>query len=335
MSTGRASQHSTLAGKIVVITGASSGIGRATALRFADEGCQLVLAARREAALLGTAALCVARGARAEVVVTDITSPPDVMHLVDETLRLFGRIDVWVNNAGTTMFGRLHEGEFEQHRQVLETNLLGPMFVSRLVSPIFHRQQFGMFINVGSLLSEVGQPFVPAYVISKFGLYGLSETLRTEFADEPDVHVCTVLPYAVDTPHFQDAANVLGRRIHAMPPVQNPEQVADAIVSVAARPRRRRYVPRYAVAGLVAHWLWPQATEQLLRHALERFHLTTREAPQAGNLFAPTHQSGSVHGVRGPVVPTAVFAAWVGAELLRMGGSWLFRRSPRPRTATW
>jgi NAD(P)-dependent dehydrogenase (short-subunit alcohol dehydrogenase family) len=333
MRTGRPPQHSTLTGKVVVITGASSGIGRATALRFADEGCRLVLAARREAALLGTAALCLARGARqAEVVVTDVTSQPDVTHLVDEAMRIFGRIDVWVNNAGTTMFGRLHEGEFEQHRRVLETNLLGPMFVARVISPIFHRQQFGVCINVGSLLSEVGQPFVPAYVISKFGLYGLSETLRTEFADKPDVHVCTVLPYAVDTPHFQDAANVLGRRIHAMPPVQNPEQVAEAIVSVAARPRRRRYVPRYAVAGLVAHWFWPQATEQLLRHALERFHLTSPEAPQAGNLFAPTHQSGSVHGVRRPVVPTAVFAAWVGVELIRMGGTWLLRRRPR---AAW
>lgn len=186
---------------------------------------------------------------------------------------------------------------------------------------------------MGSVLSEVGQPYVPAYVISKFGVYGLSETLRAEFADHPDVRVSTVLPFAVDTPHFQDAANVLGRHIRSMPPVQEPEDVAAAIVAVAARPRRRRYVPRYAVAGLVAHWLWPQATEQLLRHALERFHLTTREAPQAGNLFTPNTTSGSVHGNRRPIVSRTLFAAWVGAELLRMGGAWLTRQ--RPRTATW
>lgn len=333
MGTRTRRRHSALSGKVVVVTGASGGIGRATALRFADEGCRLVLAARRSAALHDTAALCDARGARAEVVVTDVSKPDDVTHLVDETMRRHGRIDVWVNNAGTTMFGRLHEGEFAQHRQVLETNLIGPMFVARLITPIFKRQGEGVLINIGSVLSEVGQPYVPAYVISKFGLYGLSETLRAEVADHPGIHVCTVLPFAVDTPHFQDAANVLGRRIQAMPPVQEPEQVADAIVSVAARPRRRRYVPRYAVAGLVAHWLWPQATEQLLRHALLRFHLTTREAPQAGNLFAPTDTAGRVHGNRRPIVTRTVFAAWAAAELLRMGGAWLTRR--RPRTASW
>ncbi len=329
----RRPRHTSLTGKVVVITGASSGIGRATALRFADEGCRLILAARRERALLDTAALCEARGGRADVVVTDITSPHDVERLVDETMRRYSRIDVWVNNAGTTMFGRLHEGEFEQHKRVLETNLVGPMYVARLVSPIFHRQRTGVLINVGSVLSEVGQPYVPAYVISKFGLYGLSETLRTEFADDPDVHVCTVLPFAVDTPHFEEAANALGRRIRAMPPVQDPEQVAEAIVGVAAWPRRRRYVPRYAVAGLAAHWLWPQVTEQLLRHALERFHLTTPEPPQAGNLFSPSQRTGSIHGTRRPVVTTAVFAAWAGAELLRMAGNWMLRRRPRP--ATW
>lgn len=147
MSTRRRSRQSNLAGKVVVITGASGGIGRAAALQFADEGCRLVLAARRNAALHDTAALCEARGVHADIVVTDVTKPDDITHLVDETLRRHGRIDVWVNNAGTTMFGRLHEGEFTQHRQVLETNLIGPMFVARLITPIFKRQGSGVLIT--------------------------------------------------------------------------------------------------------------------------------------------------------------------------------------------
>jgi NAD(P)-dependent dehydrogenase (short-subunit alcohol dehydrogenase family) len=179
------------------------------------------------------------------VVLTDITRPADIERLVDETLARWGQIDVWVNNAGTTLFARLDEGEFEAHRQVLETNLIGAMYAARLVIPVFRRQGRGTLINVGSLLSQIGQAFVPSYVISKFGLQGLTETLRTEFADDEEIHVCTVLPYATDTPHFQDAGNQIGRRAHAMPFVQDPERVAAAIVDVVARPRRQRYVPRY------------------------------------------------------------------------------------------
>lgn len=165
---------------VVVITGASSGIGRATALEFAGLGARLVLAARREAALEETVALCQERGGVATAVVTDVTREVDLERLVDRTLELWQRIDVWVNNAGTTLFGRLHEGEFAAHRRVLETNLLGPMYAARLVMPVFRTQRHGTLINVGSVLSEVGQAFVPAYAISKFGLRGLSEALRSD-----------------------------------------------------------------------------------------------------------------------------------------------------------
>jgi short-subunit dehydrogenase len=323
------SGRAALRGKVVVITGASSGIGRAAALQFAMEGCRVVLAARREASLHEVAADCEKHGGSAYVVVTDVTRQADVQRLVDETLTRWGRIDVWVNNAGTTLFARLEEGEFAAHRQVLETNLIGPMYAARLVIPIFRRQGAGTLINIGSVLSQIGQSFVPSYVISKFGIEGLTLALRSAFADDERIHVCAVLPYATDTPHFQEGGNQIGRRAHAMPPVQEPEHVAAAIVDVAARPRRQRYVPRYAAIGVLLHWLAPHTSERLLHHALQTFHLVSTQPATHGNLFGPTGARGRVRGTRRPVIGRCALAAWVAFDLLRMGRGWLRARSRR------
>jgi short-subunit dehydrogenase len=315
--------RSQLHGKVVVITGASSGIGRATALEFASLGCRLVLAARRVSALEETAALCRARGGTAAFIATDVTVETDLERLRDAALAEWGRIDVWVNNAGTTYFARLDEGELRAHRRVIETNLIGAMVAARCVLPVFRRQRAGTLVNVGSVLSQVGQAFVPAYVVSKFGLRGLSEAVRADVADIPGIQVSTVLPYAVDTPHFQDSANATGKRAYAMQPVQEPETVARAIADVAARPRRQRYVPRYAAAGVALHWLWPGATEQLLQHALRSFHLVGRQAVTDGNLFSPVADEGTVRGVRRPVIGRTLFAFWMAGAIATLAGRWL------------
>ena len=267
-----------LRGKVVVITGASSGIGRAAALQFASAGSRVVLAARRVAALEDVAALCRERGGQAHVVLTDVTRDSDLQRLRDEALARWGRIDVWINNAGTTYFARLDDGDLAKHRRVIDTNLIAPLVATRLVLPVFRRQRTGTVINIGSVLSQIGQTFVPAYVISKFGLRGLSDAVRADVADMPGINVCTVLPYAVDTPHFQEAANDTGQRAHAMQPVQEPERVARVIVEIAARPRRQRYVPGYIAAGLVLHWLWPDLVERLLHRALRTIHMVGRQA---------------------------------------------------------
>lgn len=330
-----------LSGAVVVITGASSGIGREAAVQLARAGCRVVVAARRAEDLSETARLCRDAGQEAMVVVTDVTIEDDVQRLAAAALERWGRIDVWINNAGVTLFAVLTQAPFEEHRRVIETNLFGAMLGARAAVPIFRAQRSGTLINVGSVLAEVGQAFVPSYSISKFALRGLSEVLRVELADEPDIHVCTLFPYAIDTPHFQSGANERGRRARPLPPVQSPEKVARAMVSLAASPRRELHVPRIAVLGLALHAMFPTTTERLLLRALKAWHFDeVAQGSTAGGLYQPVEVAeGEVHGERAPMLSTAQFAAWTVRELVRIESqaarrqvrTWRSRLRSRPR----
>ena len=318
--------------KVVVITGATSGLGRATALEFAKRGCHLVLGARRQTALEEIALECRALGAEAVPCNADITREDDVGRLLKCALDVDGRIDVWVNNAGVTLFARLDQAPFEEHRRVIETNVIGSMLCARAVLPVFRRQEHGVLVNVGSVLSQVGQPFVPSYVISKFAIRGLSETLRMDLAEFPNIHVCTLLPYAIDTQHFEAGANFVGRPAHPMQPIQTPEAVAKALVRLAMRPERERHVPRWITLGYAVRALLPRFTERLMLRLLSRWHFDPRlQPPTSGNLFQPGQSAGSVHGRRGPLTTkkelfvgaAAEFAALAGETIAKAGRRWL------------
>jgi NAD(P)-dependent dehydrogenase (short-subunit alcohol dehydrogenase family) len=322
-----------LIGKVVVVTGASGGLGRETALRFAREGSHLVLAARREQELEEVARGCRLAGGTALCVVTDVTRESDVQHLLELTLKEFGRIDVWINNAGVTVFGYLDQVPFEEHRRVIETNLYGAMYAARAIVPVFTKQHHGVLINVGSILSKVGQPFVPSYVISKFALRGLTEALRAQLADYRDIHVCSIFPYAIDTQHFEAGANFVGREARAMPPVQSPEKVAAAIVDLARRPRPSLHVPRVAVLGLMFRAVFPRTSERMLLHALREWHFGDEVEPRtAGNLFRPSDEKAAVHGKRPPQISTVGLLSWLVRHFVkRKAAKWNNQlRSARP-----
>jgi NAD(P)-dependent dehydrogenase (short-subunit alcohol dehydrogenase family) len=300
--------------KTVVITGASSGLGRATAIVLAERGDHVVLAARRRDELEETARLCRERGGTAAVVETDVTDEQAVARLVEAA----GDVDVWINNAGVTFFALLEDGPLEDHRRVIETNLVGALICARAIVPRFRARGRGTLINVGSVLSKVGQAFVPSYVMSKFGLRGMSEALSVELADHPDIHVCTLFPYAMNTPHFQSAANVTGQKPYVMPPEQTPEEVAVALADLAHRPRRERHVPRIAQLAVALHWLFPVLTDRLLIRALRRFHLAGSQAETEGGIYQPVSEPAKVHGRRPARLSTLSFLGWVLRETLRI-----------------
>lgn len=312
--------------RVVVITGASSGIGRALALELAGRGAHVVLAARREEALDEVAERC--RHARVEtrVVVADVTHEADMTRLAQTALALRGRIDAWINNAGVTLYAQLEEGTLADHARVIETNVIGAIAGARAVMPVFRAQKRGTLVNVGSVLSHIGQAFVPAYSISKFGVRGVSEALRVEIADQPDIHVCTVFPFSVDTPHFEVAASQNGRAAFAIPPVQSPEKVARAIADLCERPRRVRFVPRIAALGVLAHAIAPRTTERLLLDTLRRWHMS--DEPQAigpGNLYEPSSQRAMTHGHRPARITTLGLLAWLAGRFAFQQGQSLVR----------
>ncbi|HLL42434.1 MAG TPA: SDR family oxidoreductase, partial [Segetibacter sp.] len=246
-----------LYGKTIVITGASSGIGRAAAIAFAENGAKLVLAARREDALESVADECRAFGVDALAVKTDVTDAEAMKRLAGIAAEFGGKIDVWINNAGIGIVGEFTQTPVASHQRVIETNLMGYVHGAHAALPYFKRQLYGVLININSLGGWVAQPYSVAYAASKWGLRGFSEALRGELLKYREIHICDIFPGFIDTPGFQRSANYIGRKIKPIPPVYDARRVAKAIVSLAVRPRNAVTVGTSAIIMKFLNTLFP------------------------------------------------------------------------------
>jgi NAD(P)-dependent dehydrogenase (short-subunit alcohol dehydrogenase family) len=285
----------------VVVTGASSGIGLATALRLAARGDRLVLSSRSLDALRRAEEQCLAAGAGATLVVpADVADDDAVDTVLAEALTRFGRVDAWITTAAVVAYGRFDEVPADVFRRVIETNVVGTANVSRTALRHFRSVGQGTLVLTGSLLGEITTPFMSSYVTSKWAVRGLGRLLEIETRDADGVHVCVVSPGPVDTPVYQQAASYAGRVGRPPPPVDPADRVAEAMVRCLDDPKGRVSVgalnPVVRLGFAAAPWAFDRLVTPLMKLAgLSR----ERTGPTEGNVFEPQPEGEQVSGGHG------------------------------------
>ncbi|HVL52644.1 MAG TPA: SDR family oxidoreductase [Vitreimonas sp.] len=326
---------STLDGPVAVVMGASSGIGRATALELASRGARVVVAARRTELLDTLVDECLAMGVEAFAVDTDAADEAGVDAVADAAIGRFGRIDVWVNVASSSIYGRIDATPMSTVRRLFDVNVFGYLHGARAALRVFHQQGRGTLIDVASMLGRVAAPYQGHYAMTKHAIVALDQALRMELEDEPAIHVCTVLPASIDTPFFEHAANLTGRRPRPPGPVHSPEAVAQTIADLAERPRREVYIGSIGPMSSTLRQLFPRLYEELYARVLRREQFLDEPAPRTdGNLWAPVEAGAGTDGgwrERMPerVAPRALVAAGVAAASVAGTIALLIRRSTR------
>jgi NAD(P)-dependent dehydrogenase (short-subunit alcohol dehydrogenase family) len=277
--------------QVVVLTGASSGIGLVTARRAARRGARLVLAARSGEELLQLTGEIVARGGEAVPVTADVGREEDVQRIAEAALQRFGGFDTWVNNAGVSMFGRLEEISLEDARRLFDTNFWGVVHGSRVA--VRHlKQRGGALINVGSVVSDRAFPIQGLYSASKQAVRGFTDALRMELEEEgAPVSVTLIKPASIATPLTRHARNYMPVEPTLPPPVYAPEVVAEAILHCAEYPERDVAVGGGSKAISMGEALSPRLMDKYMEMTSFRQQRTDQPARRdpEGSLHRPSH----------------------------------------------
>lgn len=298
-----------LSDQVIVITGASSGIGLVTARMAAKRGARVVLNARNEEALRRVTDEINANGGEAVYVVGDVGKFEDVQKIAVEAIEHFGGFDTWVNNAAVSIYGPVLDQPLADQRRLFETNYWGVVNGS-LVACDHLRQKGGALINVGSVLSDIAIPVQGTYCASKHAVKGFTDALRLELEEEgAPVSVTLIKPSAIDTPYVYHAKNLLPVEPMNPPPVYAPELVAEAILHCAENPERDLYVGGSGKMLAAAGQRAPRLTDKLIEATMFDLQKSDRQKPsnRRDSLHSPAADGDERGGYPGHVAESSVY----------------------------
>jgi NAD(P)-dependent dehydrogenase (short-subunit alcohol dehydrogenase family) len=283
----------------VLVTGGSSGIGRATALQLAREGANLVLVARAPESLAATQAECEAAGAAGALsVAADVSDSQAVDDAFAAGMGAFERVDAVVHSAAALAYGRFEDVPAEVFDRALTVTAGGTANVARAALRCFRAQgDTGRLVVVGSLLGKIATPYMSSYVAPKWAVHGLVRTLQIEARRTPDIHISLVSPGGVNTPVYRQAGTYLGRHGRPPPPVDSPERVARAVVRAIDRPGRERSVGLANGPTVLGFRALPALFDALVTPLMSLAGVSRRRAPASpGNVLTPRPEGDAVHG---------------------------------------
>jgi len=285
-----------LRGKTVVITGGSSGVGRAAAEAFALEGCNIVVAARGKEALEETVALCRDLEVSAMAVPTDVSIASDVQNLANKALEFNGRIDIWINNAGVMASGKFEDIPMDLNEQVIKTNLFGYMHGAYSVLPVFKKQNEGILINNISIGGFMPAPYSAVYSATKFGIRGMMECLHGEISDFPEVHICNIFPQIQRSTGNMHSAKYSGLDFKIPPFAADPRDTAAKMVELAKTPRKEMFPDIMSRVLTGMYKFFPKPVINTASAGM-RLMMKLKNAPSdSGNVLQPSEQPHRIYG---------------------------------------
>lgn len=282
-----AHRYKPLSEQIIVITGATSGIGLATAMRAAREGARLVLAARNEEELKAKCEDIERSGGQATYVVADVGENEQVQRIVDKAIEVFGGFDTWINNAGVVVFSELQDLPIEDHHRIFQTNYWGMVYGSQAAQKHFKtREGGGTLINIASINSRMPVPILGAYSASKAAVKAYSDVLRMELLHEKaPVEVTVVMPSGISTPISDHGRSYMEDRGKVMPPLYDADLVAKAVLTAARKKVRQITVGETGRASTLAWSLFPSLMDRIISKALPKVQSSGKPKLPTDNLY--------------------------------------------------